>query len=58
VELHVHSETWHEDVLLAEAEAHAQLAQARLRLEWFDVADYDVDQWLHEREKDTDWRLH
>jgi hypothetical protein len=58
VPLGVHSETFHDDVEEAESAAHAQLADARLHGEWFDMANPHVDIWLAEREKDTDWRLH
>jgi Meiotically Up-regulated Gene 113 (MUG113) protein len=52
-ELMLHSATLHDNAPLAEAQVHADLARARLRGEWFDLADYKVDQWLGSRESDT-----
>jgi len=52
LELMLHSATLEENVVLAEAEAHARLAQARLRGEWFDLADPVVEEWLAARETD------
>ena len=56
--LGLHSETWHEDVLAAEKAAHDRLAHAHVHGEWYDMADYEVDQWLAERERDTNPLLH
>jgi hypothetical protein len=52
-ELLLHSATLETNILLAEAKAHAPLAHARLRGEWFKLNDYAVDQWLATRETDT-----
>lgn len=52
-ELLLHSATYHDEVVLAEARAHAELAHARVRGEWFDLTDTDVDAWLARRETAT-----
>jgi hypothetical protein len=52
-ELMLHSATLHDNVPLAEAQAHADLAHARLHREWFELADAKVDEWLASRETDT-----
>lgn len=51
-ELMLHSASLEADVVLAEATAHAALANARLGGEWFDLRDNEVDQWLAARETD------
>jgi hypothetical protein len=48
--LQLHSETWHEDHIGAEAEFHARFAHARELGEWFCADDADVAAWLTERE--------
>jgi Meiotically up-regulated gene 113 len=52
-ELMLHSATLEDNVVVAEARAHAALAHARLTGEWFDLCDREVDRWLARREADV-----
>jgi hypothetical protein len=45
----LHSASYHRMRLRAEARAHRLLGHARLHLEWFDLDDQAVQDWLSER---------